>query len=193
MRKEKLTMENIKKDLSEIISCELSIAEDWRFQYIIPISLLAVVLGILFQSVLVGLAVFTPAAYHIVRFAISAVDNKNKKAALASAVDRGDVSISVKKLSHIAEQTVYEPHLGYRRARSTREAIFFHFEGGSSWRLHNTYKHYEWSRDFAFSGAGLCNVSIAGDEFYYVVLQKEADVAYVYPCKYFELDSSLEA
>ena len=191
MKKEQLTLENVKKDLGVAIRKEADIVEDWRFLYIIPISLIALIFGIAFQSILIGLAIFSPAAYHIFRFILYLREGKKNKAALLNAVDRGDVSISIKKLSHIAEQTVYEPHITIRRSRTTREVTFFYFEGGAAWRLHNIYKHYDWSRDYAFSPKGLCNVSLSGDEFYYIVLQKAPSVAYVYPCKYFELSPEL--
>ena len=38
---------------------------------------------------------------------------------------------------------------------------------------------------------GLENLSIQGDEFMYIFLQKYPDVVYVYPCKIFALDKAL--
>ncbi len=53
-------------------------------------------------------------------------------------------------------------------------------------------RHYEWSRDFYISSQGLHNMSTVGDEFYCVFVQGFYDVAYIYPCKRFALDKSLE-
>ena len=37
MKKEQLTLENVKKDLDVAINQQLDVVEDWRFSYIIPI------------------------------------------------------------------------------------------------------------------------------------------------------------
>ena len=53
-------------------------------------------------------------------------------------------------------------------------------------------KHYDWSKEYNLSSEGLKNISVEGNEFFYVSLQGHPDVAYVYPCKFFELDKGLE-
>ena len=53
-------------------------------------------------------------------------------------------------------------------------------------------KHYSWSKDFYLSSKGLENISMKGDEFYFVSLQSHHDIAYIYPCKNFELDENLK-
>ena len=70
MKKERLTLEAIKQDLMKIVDFQLSNKTDWRFSYIVPITLLAVMIGILLKNVLIGLLIFSIAAYHIVRYVI---------------------------------------------------------------------------------------------------------------------------
>ena len=192
MKKEKLTLESIKKDFEKIVSWQIVVKSEAHLVYIIPILALAIIAGILVH-VLLGIVISLFAVYPIIRLVSEVRDNGRHRRAILDLVDRGDVSISVEKLSHIAEQTVYEPHRHYRRTRSTKEATVFYFEGGSSWRVPEVYRHYEWSTECYFSTAGLCNVSLGGDEFYIVSVQGEHDVRYIYPRKFFELDGSLVA
>ena len=82
-----------------------------------------------------------------------------------------------------------------KRTYSTKEAIFFHFEGGSTWRVPSFpkfVKHYEWSREFSLSSEGLYNTSLKGNEFYFVAIQGASEVTYIYPCKFFELSEQLK-
>ena len=158
MRKEIITLDSIKKDLIKIVNYQLSNKADWRFSYIVPITLLAISIGVLLKKIFIGVLVFSLAAYHIVRYIL----------------------------------VIYEPHLVGRRSNTIKTITLYHFDGGSSWRLPPFDKHYEWSRDFYISPKGLENISIKGDEFYFVSLQAHHDIAYIYPCKNFELDKSLE-
>ena len=51
MKKEKLTLEAIKQDLMKTVGFQLSNKTDWRFSYIVPITLLAVMVGVLLKNV----------------------------------------------------------------------------------------------------------------------------------------------
>ena len=117
---------------------------------------------------------------------------KTKKAAILSLIERGKISISTETFSHIANDLVYEPHRVFRRAWATKMITLYYFNGGSSWRVPLFAKHYEWSKEYFISSQGLKNISIKGDEFYFVSLQAYNDIAYIYPCKNFELDESLK-
>ena len=191
MKKETLTMEAIKSDLIKIANYQVSNTANWRFSYIVPFTALAIFLGVFTKSVFIGMAVFCVAAYHIARFIIKYKAYKAKKAAILSIIERGEISISTETFSHIATDVIYEPHNVGRRTKSTKTITLYHFNGGSSWRAPLFAKHYEWSKEYYISPKGLENISIKGDEFYFVSLQSHHDISYIYPCKNFELDKSL--
>ena len=193
MKKEKITLEAIKQDLMKMVNFQLSNKNDWRFSYIVPITLLAVMAGVLLKNVIVGLLIFAVAAYHIVRYVIEYREHKKSKLAIISLVERGEISISNEVFSHIANETIYEPHSVGRRARATKVITVYYFNSGSSWRVPNVDKHYAWSKEFYISSKGLENISISGDEFYIVSLQSHHEIAYIYPCKNFELDANLKS
>ena len=193
MKKEKITLEAIKQDLMKMVNFQLSNKNDWRFSYIVPITLLAVMAGVLLKNVIVGLLIFAVAAYHIVRYVIEYREHKKSKLAIISLVERGEISILNEVFSHIANETIYEPHRVGRRARATKVITVYYFNSGSSWRVPNVDKHYAWSKEFYISSKGLENISISGDEFYIVSLQSHHEIAYIYPCKNFELDANLKS
>ena len=193
MKKEKITLEAIKQDLMKMVNFQLSNKSDWRFSYIVPITLLAVMAGVLLKNVIVGLLIFSVAAYHIVRYVIEYREHKKSKLAIISFVERGEISISNEVFSHIANETIYEPHRAGRRARATKVIFVYYFNSGSSWRVPNVDMHYSWSKEFYISSKGLENISISGDEFYFVSLQSHQEIAYIYPCKNFELDANLKS
>ena len=192
MKKEKITLEAIKQDLLKIVNFQLSNKAQWRFSDIVPITILAVMVGVYLKNVFVGLLVFSAAAYHIVRYVIEYKGYKTNKNAIISLIERGQISISTEIFSHIANETVYEPHRVGRRTKTTKTITVYYFDGGASWRVPTFEKHYSWSKDFYISSKGLETISIAGDEFFFVRLQKHSDIAYIYPCKNFELDENLK-
>ena len=193
MKKEKITLEAIKQDLLKIANFQLSNKSEWRFSYIIPITILAVMAGVYFKNIFVGLLVFSIAAYHIVRYAIEYKEYKTNKNAIISLIERGEISIATEILSHIANETIYEPHQVRRRgANATKTITVYYFDGGASWRVPLLGKHYSWSSENYISTKGLENISVKGDEFFVMRLQGRSDVAYIYPCKFFELDASLK-
>ena len=192
MKKEKITLEAIKQDLLKIVNFQLSNKAEWRFSYIIPITILAVMAGVYFKNIFVGLLIFSIAAYHIVRYTIEYKEYKTNKNAIISLIKRGEISIATEIFSHIAYETIYEPHRVGRRSKSAKTITLYHFNGGSSWRAPLFAKHYEWSKEYYISPKGLENISIKGDEFYFVSLQSHHDIEYIYPCKNFELDENLK-
>ena len=191
MKKETLTMEAIKSDLIKIANYQVCNNAFWRFSYIAPITLLAILLGVFTKNVWIGIAVFCVAAYHIVRFVMEYTEYKAKKAAILSVIARGEISVSKETFSHIANDVIYEPHRVGGRGNATKTVTLYHFDGGSSWRAPLFAKHYAWSKEYDISAKGLQNISIKGDEFYVVSLQAHPDIAYIYPCKNFELDAGL--
>jgi len=189
--KEMLTLQNITEDLRRIAFLNLSNVDEWRFSYIIPVTLLAVMIGVFLKNIWIGLLIFSVAAYHIVRYVMEYRIYKERKKAIAYVLDRGDISISVEKLSHIATETIYEPHTYKGHSHVTKTVTFFHFMSGGRWRVPSVGKHYTWSKDYHISLKGLENISINGEEFFYISLQGYHDIAYIYPRKFFLLGSDL--
>ena len=192
MTKEKITLEGVRQDLHRIIKWQLLNKFYWRACFIWPITLIAILLGFGFRRLWIGMIVFSVAAYHILCYVSAYKEYLGKKRVLKNYFKRDDISISVKKLSHIAEITIYEPYMGYRRVHTTKIVKMYFFNASMSWRNPNFRDHYQWSKDLSISSRGLDNISLIGDEFFYVSLQKYKDIAYIYPCKYFELDSDLK-
>jgi len=193
MKKEELKLDNIKHDLKTVLNFQILNVSDWRFSYIIPITLLAVMIGILLKNILAGLFIFSFAAYHIVRFFMEYKNYKAKKNAIEEAIARGDISISIERLSHIAVEVIYEPHFRLKHSHAAKEVTFFYFASGSSWRIPAVRTHYGWSKDYYTSTEGLKNISISGEEFFYISLQGNYDIAYIYPCDFFTIDGELKS
>ena len=193
MQKETLTLANIAKDLRSIALHQDAIAFD-RYGAVGGAFLLAAVcIGFLTQRLWLGLLVALLAIYPIARYVMEYKRTREAyHSAMESMVMRGDVSISIRELSHIAQETIYEPHSYGRYRHQTKEATFFYFQAGSRWRVPDTHRLYEWSQDYYISPQGLENISLVGDKFFFVSLQGYPDVSYVYPCKSFVLDSSLK-
>ena len=198
MKKETLLLSNIKKDLKIIIKFQMDNLGDWKLSYIVPFTILSVLLGVFFENVLIALLVFSVAAYHIVRYIIEYRDCSIKKKAIMNAIDRSDICISTEKLSHIATEAIYEPHVAggrmstHKHIAYYKHVTYYYFEAGRRWRVPTVSKHYKWSKDYYLSSQGLENISIPGNEFYFISLKDDHDIAYIYPCKMFELEAMLK-
>lgn len=193
MKKEKLTLANITEDLKQVAAFQISCLGEWRLVYIMPITLISVFFGIVFKNLWIALLIFSMAAYHIVKYIIAFKEYTAKKKALRDTLRRENLSISMERLSHIDDETVYEPYMSRRYAHYLKEVTFFYFASGWRWRLPNCQMHYQWSEEYPLSPEGLENISVSGDEFFRVSLQDHHDIAYIYPCKYFVLDVALKA
>lgn len=189
MQKEILRKENIREDLLKVIEERKNIHWEWRLYYIIPTTIVALAVGFLLAPWW-GFAVYLIAAYHIVYLVQELRVNRAHKKKLLTQIERGDISISEEVLSHIALETVYEPHAGRRRARSAKIVHIYYFRSGASWRNYPVEKHYAWSKLYDMSPKGLENTSVAGDAFYYVRLQSDGEIGYVYNKKLFEYRES---
>ena len=198
MERERLLQSNIIKDLNIIAKAQISAKSDWRLAYIWPCVALALFLPIYFSNLTIiwiaSIVLFGVAAYHVVRYIPERNDYVQKRNALVNAMNRADISVSVERLSHIAEETIYEPHRHGVGSRShtdlTKRIKCFYFEGGKRWRVPVVNEHYAWSREFHLSTSGLDNISVQGNEFYFISLQGFPDIAYVYPCKYFVFEDN---
>lgn len=191
MTKEKLTIENARQDLFKVLECRKSNAAVWRFTYIVPITMLAVSIGIILRRIWIGLLIFSVALYHIVRLVVDSRRQSAVQKQLESSVKRGDFSVSKEILSHIAEETIYEPHWGRRTTHTTKIITVYYFSSGAQWRLPWVDKHYEWSKDFYLSSKGLENTSVSGDEFYFISLQGNQEIGYIYNTKLFDFQDAM--
>ncbi len=190
MQKEILKKENIREDLLKVIEERKNIHWEWRVCYIAPLISLALLICLVWGQPWLGLLAFLPAVYHIVRLFLALRESRTHKKELLTQFDRGDITISEEVLSHIALETVYEPHAGSRRARSAKIVHIYYFRSGASWRNYPVEKHYAWSKLYDMSPKGLENTSVAGDAFYYVRLQSDGEIGYVYNKKLFEYRES---
>lgn len=193
MKKETVTLSNIQGDLALVAKLQISNKGDGRLVFIIPLTLLAILGGVFLKSIWIPLPLLAVAAYHVIRLVLEYREHKAKMQIILGGIERGDVSISTEKLSHVATETVIEPHQTPTRVKSTNVATFFYFEAGRRWRVPKVDRHYKWSKDYYVSTRGLENVSLQGDEFLYVSLQEDCDIAYIYPCKNFTLDTELKS
>ena len=191
MTKEKLTLENISNDLMIVVRYNLlPQRNEWSRAYRIPGLLACVIIGCVIKAYLIAFLAFILVVFDIANFVMSC-KKKPKKNFISGELGRDDISISVEKYSHTSTESVCESSVSRRRHARMKNIKYFHFKSGNSWRVPTISNHYNWSKNYSFSSKGLDNISIIDDEFFYICLQGYHDVAYIYPCKYFELDSSL--
>ena len=191
MKKETLTLENIKKDLHRVARSTSSAQEYWRLKYITALPVIAVIVGILLNSLLVGILICSIVPYHLYYYILEQKEYKASQKALEEAFDRCNVSIDKVKLERVVKETVNESQRPYDSVLENENTVFY-FESGSSWTVPYVFEHYEWSKEFHLSRRGLENIAVEGNEFFYISLQGYPDVVYVYPCKLFELSEELK-
>lgn len=187
MKKDIITLGNIKSDLGSIaFTSNLDRAEDSLVK-IIGFTIIAVLLGVCFKRVFISAAVLSYVIYETYFYIKGNREYKKKEKALENALERCDFSISIEELDHIEERQAHSRHTSDFETEDT-----YHFKEGSSWTAPLNKTHYWWSKEYRISTQGLKNVSVQGDKYYYVSLQGYYGIAYIYPCKFFELDSSIE-
>ena len=192
MKKETITLSNIQDDLALVARLQISNEGDGRLVFIIPLTLVAILGGIFLKSIWLPLPLLAVAAYHAARFVSEYRDYKANMQRITDGIQRGDVSISTERFSHAATETIIEPHQTLTKTKITSVATFFYFEAGRRWRVPKVDRHYKWSKEYYISTKGLENISLQGDEFFYVSLQGDLDIAYIYPCKNFVLDATIK-
>lgn len=188
--KETLTLDNIKHDLSLVVKEQSFATADRYSSYIVPIIVFAMIVMFVFQLIWVGIALLALGAFLIVRYILANKPHRDHKKALKACLERGDVAISVERLSHVAVETVKEPSNRISRKRGSplyKVILNFYFESGASWRVPEVWKHYKWSKEYYLSTKGLDNISVPGNEFYLISLQGYHGISYIYPCKCFTL------
>lgn len=193
MHKDKLTLENVKKDFLALETYYFLNILDWRYTYLLPFIALTMVAGVGLRSISLGVLASIPVFYHAVRLYKEWKEHNEVKKAIQSITDRTQVSVSIEKFSHIAEEIVYEPHSFVSRRRyKTRPVDYMHFMSGAAWRVPNFSKHYNWSSDKYMTLRGLDNISTLGEEYFFVCLQNQSKISYVYPCELFELADDMK-
>ena len=185
MKREELKFENIKKDLEHVAySTNYNISHRWGYGvFVAPIG--AILAFFVYKLLAIPFVIFS--VYSLIRYIPEARENKRDMKNISDALERCDFSVSIEKLSHIADETVYEGHDGLRHSSHTREDRYYHFYSGLSWKEPNVSEHYEWSKDFSLSSKGLSQTSVEGNEFYYVTLKGASNAAYIYNTKFFVL------
>ena len=188
MEKDKITLSAVKEDLLKQERYALRERVKYRLCAIIPFALFASVIALGVSHPIVGAAVALIAAYQSIRLLIEYLKYCSRKKAIRFIMVREDVSISTEVFSHVAEEIVFEPHFVGTKLNLMKTVQKFYFKSGAEWREPLGYTLYEWSENYYRSPKGLENLSVSGDEFYYIHLQRNVDIAYVYPCKSFDID-----
>ena len=186
MEKDKITISAVKEDLLKQERFKMAERTRYRLCAIIPFLIFSSV--VIFNATVLGAILFTVPAYQLIRLIIEYAKYCSHKKAIRFVMMRDDVSISTEVFSHHAEETVFEPHFVGTRLNLMKTVQKFHFKSGTEWREPLGYTLYEWSENYYRSPKGLENSSISGDEFYYIHLQRNVDISYIYPCKNFEID-----
>lgn len=192
MQKEKLSLSNIAKDLKLSSNYPRNGKGEETGSYIPVLLILAFASWYYTRSVFLLIGILLIDGYLTLRYVMGNRDYWRKKKEIKDGITRGEIAISVEQFSHMARDSVYEPHRHGRNTHYTKEVRCVYFLSGGSWRVPSVVKHYRWSREYFLSSQGMENISLVGDEFYYVSLKGYPEIAYIYPCKFFELDESLK-
>ena len=187
MERERLLQSNISNDLKIIVKEQISIKSEWRMTGIFAGIGLAIIFGMFYDNLwFLSVLFLCVATYHAVRYATEYREYSSKHKAVMKAINRADISVSLVRFTHISEEIIYEPH-SRRRVGSTmtKTVRYFCFESGLRWRVPRVNTHYAWSKDYYISTQGLDNISVPGNEFYFISLQGYPDISYIYPCKQF--------
>ncbi len=195
MRTDTITLSNIKQDFIRLEKYRYSTKLEYRIVLIV-LSLIVVLLTLYltmtyYKMAIILIAFLLFAIYQAVRLIIVLHERSSRKKAILSASIRSDISISKEKLSRITEEAVREFHMVGLDAHRYKIVNFYNFTSGKSWRVPQI-THYKWSLDYKMSPRGLMNLSLEGDDFYCISLQKHHDISFIYPCKYFVLETSIQ-
>lgn len=196
MQKETISLVHIIQDFNLLAKKQFLNVSSWRLAFILPLTLLALILGLAFKLLWIAILFALVDGYHLVRYGMEIQKYMRKKKSIQKIHDRAELSIAMEKLSHISTETIYEPRLRTRvglfhRSNTVKMVPVMYFLSGRSWRIPEGNRHYRWSKEYHISTQGLENTSISGDDFIYACLQADDDIAYAYPCKNFVMDKTL--
>ncbi len=191
MEKETLTLESIAKDLNALKPDLTSRVDDRGFEASAPLTVAALIFGFYLKIVWIALVLAAISLGLIIDYIMRRRSSRIEKP-LDHSLSRDDISISVEVLSHITLETIVEPHSHGKHSHYTKTVLVYYFTSGIGWRVpYLISRHYAWSKTHYLSTKGLQNISVEGNEFFYVSLQGYPDLTYIYPCKLFMLDPAL--
>lgn len=192
MKKEKITLDNIKEDLEFFADLNMSKKAGVYVALLILAFILAFIAGMIVRSFLTGLLVMVIASiYPTVRLILENSKKRKMQNTVRSVSTREEISISVEELSHVSEETASAPSWtgSHRRVKLN---YVWHFTSGAEWVKPLYFSgFFPWSKEYSLGESGFITTSVAGDKFYYVSLQSDPDINFIYPCKFFELDEKL--
>ena len=186
MTKEILTDEAIRQDVlgNEVKKAKAN--DKKTLIWVAPIAVAAIAVGInihVILGVLIGLVAIVPIYLYFKQ-------NKADSDVVFEVEHDCEFVVEIDTLSHIDQQTVYEPHshynsLGGSKTHLTKSVpvLVFH---NAQWRVPETEKLYAWSKEMYISPEGLQNTALRGDKFYIVRRFGNAEVAYAYNTKFFD-------
>lgn len=193
MKKEKITLDNIKEDLEFFADLNMSRKPGTLVVLLLTLAfILAFMAGMIVRSFLTGLLVMVIASiYPTVRLILEKPKRKKMQNTVRSVSTRKDISISVEELSHVSEETASEPSWS-GSGRKVKLNYVWHFTSGAEWVKPLYFSgFFPWSKEYSLGESGFITTSVAGNKFYYVSLQSDPDINFIYPCKFFELDGKL--
>lgn len=209
MKKETVTLSNIKQDMrlaaKHYLGDQLDRALNWESLYLDMFWAFGVGFGIYFESIWLGVVLSLPAVYGIVRKIIGLRQYMANKKRFNAALERWDICVTVEQLHHIGNVSEFVPKGIIKAARMGETVPGYCFVSGREWRepmlcrggvprrYYAAPNHYAWSKQYDLSPNGLSNISLEGDEYFYVFLRDCPDIAYIYPCKFFVLDSDMSS
>ena len=158
MEQETLTLANIAKDLNALKPDLNSRVEDRGLAAVGPLLFLIIVFGICLKVVWLTLVLTVISLVLIIDYIIRRRRSKHHEKPLDDSMSRDDISISVEVLSHVAPETIVEPHSYGGHSYYTKKVLVFHFASGIGWRVPDLIsRHYAWSKTHYLSTRGLKN------------------------------------
>jgi len=192
LKKEKITLDNIKEDLEYFAYLNMSKKAGVYVALLILAFILAFIAGMIVKSFILGILVMVIASvYPTVRLILENSKKRKMQNTVRSVSTRKDISISVEELSHVSEETASAPSWtgSHRRVKLN---YVWHFTSGAEWVKPLYFSgFFPWSKEYSLGESGFITTSVAGNKFYYVSLQSDPDINFIYPCKFFELDEKL--
>lgn len=188
MKKEKITLDNIKEDLEFFADLNMSKKAGVYVALLILAFILAFIAGMIVRSFLTGLLVMVIASiYPTVCLILEKSKRKKMQNTVRSVSTRKDISISVEELSHVSEETASRPSWS-GSGRRVKLNYVWHFTSGAEW-VKPVYLSgfFLWSKEYSLGESGFITTSVAGNKFYYVSLQSDPDINFIYPCKFLSL------
>ena len=187
MKKEAISVAFVKKDMHNFAYVVTRHRTKRWSSYVFLILISSIVAGFVFRIFLLSSVSLLVVSLLVIRSLNDQSEYTARAKEIYDAIEREEFAVCVKKLSHIAEEKEYEMNFS-----PDDVGRYYCFCGGIRWKMHWQFeKYYDWSKEYCLSVTGLTNISLPNDEFYYVSLQRHHEVAFIYPCKFFELDETL--